>query len=165
MTGEDRAARGLKGLLSLIAILIAVAWAVRHYRPKPAVAGDPVQSIRAARARTRSLPWEDVDVDRLGPACDAGDRGACTTLGQQYEGLRNAVEDFGFKLPTCVEYELYQRGCEDRWGEPDACYRLGVYEREGRCGDRDPERARMLFDDSCRRGLQSACTDLAALDD
>ncbi len=86
---------------------------------------------------------EQPSPELLRRACDKHIPEGCAELGSVYEGER----DLGSAL------SLYQQACDG--GSALGCFRLGRMYQRGI--GRDPDRARSLFDRTCRGGIREAC--------
>jgi TPR repeat protein len=81
-------------------------------------------------------------------ACRRAEGEGCFELGQlRYDEGR-----------TQLAREPLDRGCHHGHGR--ACEALGWLDQHGYGGERDPERARLLFERGCRLGASSACSRL-----
>jgi hypothetical protein len=159
-----RAASALKAAVLCTLVLAAAAWVIEHLQPPdPAtLADDPIRQIAALAQRHRSLPWRDVPLRRLGPACDHGDPAACADLAFAYADVRAvAAEQFDLELP-CADRALLVRACEG--GDARSCMFLGHLANGGDCEPRDEDRARALYERACSQGLDAACAMRDALD-
>ena len=153
----DRAGSVFRGVVMLALMLVALTWLLRRIEPEdPAdLTDDPVAQIEVLARQHRSLPWRDVPVRRLGPACNDRDAESCAELAHAYADVRHLADShFGIDLP-CVDRTLLERACDG--DDARGCMFLGHLARVGACGAGTERRAHGLYDRACRSGLRDAC--------
>jgi hypothetical protein len=141
---------GTRAVMRLLSVGVGVLMLVVAYRYVHSGSRDPVAAARLVALRFPQLR-EDKEVDRLGPACDGGDLGACVELGLNYGGVRET----GAPVPPCIDHELYARACDG--GEWRGCQEVARTSRRGDCGEADLAHAREVLSAACEHLVFAAC--------